>query len=179
MFRNLFGPKGPTGDDVAAINSIRQDFGRLLINPTPQDLQGALESWDWIKPPASAPLFVSAFGDLFFQGPRAILMLDTLDGALRSVASNGADLRRRLHDEVVQDELLNSVWIQAAHRQGLYLSDGECFDWKVAPALGGPIASDAIHKMSFVIKVNLAGQLHRQIKALPPGARINRVTISE
>jgi hypothetical protein len=58
------------------------------------------------------------------------------------------------------------------------LESGECYDWKVDPALGGKISADEIVKRSFVVKVNISGQLHRQIKDLPPGTKINRVTIS-
>jgi len=59
------------------------------------------------------------------------------------------------------------------------LDDGECFDWAVAPALGGPMSPEAVTKMSFVVKVNIARQLHGQIKNLAPVTTINRITISD
>ncbi|MDO8378172.1 T6SS immunity protein Tdi1 domain-containing protein [Phenylobacterium sp.] len=178
MFKKLFG-KGQPPADEDAFAVIRRDYARLLIQPSGRELELALDSWTWLRPPKGQPLLVSAFGDMFFRGANGILMLDTLEGDLRPVAADGFELRARLAEPEQQDELLSSVWVQAAERQGLVLESGECFDWSVPPALGGRIAVDAITKLSFVVKADLAGQMHEQIKALPPGTKINRVTISD
>lgn len=180
MFEKFFGrSRQSVVDDEQAFLGIRDDWSTLLINPTQLEIESALEEWSWLKPPRCMPMFVSAFGDLFFKAADAVMMLDTLEGAITRVARNGIELRERLASEDGRDELLSDVWVQAAQRQGLQLNEGECFDWVVSPALGGPISADNITKMSFVVKVDLAGQLHRQIKALPPGTKINRVTIKD
>jgi len=166
-------------DDEQAFLDIRNAWSTLLIDPTQLEIESALEEWSWLKPPRRPPVLVSAFGDMFFKSADAVIMLDTLEGAITRVARSGIELRERLASEDGRDELLSDLWVQAAQRQGLQLSEGECFDWAVSPALGGPLSADNITKMSFVVKVDLAGQLHRQIKALPPGTKINRVTIDD
>ena len=66
-----------------------------------------------------------------------------------------------------------------ARLKGLLLDDGECYDFKIAPVLGGKMSSDEMQKLSFVVKVHIAGQLHEQVKDLPPGTRITSVSISD
>lgn len=179
MFGKLFS-SGPTSEARAsALQSIQSDFAGFLIQPSPEELAQALESWSWLKLPKTPPILVSAFGDVFFSHSGKILMLDTLEGRLVSAAQDEIELRTKLGDVELQDRYLSSVWVQAAQRAGLSLAPGECYDWKVAPVLGGQMAADEIVKLSFVVKVNIAGQLHRQVKDLPPGTKINRVTISD
>ena len=180
MFKNLFNANRTTGTRALALQSIKTDFADFLIQPSLEELARAIESWDWLGggAPKEPPLFVSAFGDAFFKRSGTIMMLDTLEGGLVSVARDEIELRTKLDDVELQDQYLNSVWIQAARRNGLFLESGECYDWKVAPALGGRMEAGEIIKLSFVVKVNLAGQLYGQIKDLPPGTKINRVTIS-
>jgi hypothetical protein len=165
-------------EEEAAVESIKTDFASLLIHPSALDLARGLESWSWLSLPNSPPVLVSAFGDPFFKVRGQLVMLNTLTGTLESVARNAVELRNKLNETEVQDSLLSSVWVQAAVRRGILLEDGQCYDWRLAPALGGPMSPASIMKLSFVVKVNIAGQLHRQIKDLPPGTRINRVTIS-
>lgn len=179
MFGKLFGKSGAKATSDAHLDALRRQYSFLLLEVPEADFERALESWAWIGLPHSKPVMVSAFGDLFFKAGEGILMLDTLEGTLRRVAADFSELGRRLEDDDSRDELLSDVWVQAAARRGLVLERGECLDWSVPPALGGAMSADAITKMSFVVKVNLAGQLHGQIKALPPGTKINRVTISD
>lgn len=180
MLTRLFGMFGrkPT-EGEGALTAIRHDWAAFLIQPTDQDVYRALESWSWIGLPKTKPILVSAFGDMFFMSASGIVMLDTLDGTVSSVAKDTVELGHRLSQAEHRDHLLSDVWVQAASRRGLKLEPGECFDWAVAPALGGKIGTDNLTKLSFVVKVNLSGQLHRQVKALPPGTKINRVTISD
>ena len=179
MFKNFFGAGNRSASDTAALAAIKGDFAEFLIDPSETDLANGLESWDWIGLPKSEPGLVSAFGDVLFASSKGVIMLDTLEGTLVTLAPNFVELRKLLLNVEAQDRVLSSVWIQAARRRGLILSNGECYDWAVHPALGGPTSAEAVTKISFVVKVNLAGQLHQQIKSLPPGAKINRVTISD
>jgi hypothetical protein len=42
--------------------------------------------------------------------------------------------------------------------------------------LGAPIAIENLHLMGFEVYLSLQGQLHRQLKDLPPGTRITGFT---
>lgn len=45
--------------------------------------------------------------------------------------------------------------------------------------LGCPMDVEHMHKLSFVVKVHIAGQLHEQVKDLPLGTRIDRIEITD
>jgi Domain of unknown function (DUF1851) len=64
-----------------------------------------------------------------------------------------------------------------AEDRGLVLASGQIYDYTVAPALGGELGLDNVQTIDFVVGVNIAGQLHRQIKDLPPGTSISGVEL--
>jgi hypothetical protein len=180
MFGKLFGG-GHRREDDQALAEIRSAFGDLLIEPSDRDLTAVLAAWRWLNPPKERPILTSAFGDMFFQvRDGRVVMLDTLEGVLKPVAGSVAEMRDRLLGSTdAQDELLSSVWTQAARRAGLKLKPGECFDWSIAPVLGGAFAADNIAVQSFAVAVDIAGQLHEQVRHLPPGTKINSVSFKD
>ena len=160
---NSLGFSEDAGPDEA-LEIIRDEFQPLLIRPSKEDVERALQSWSWLAVPASPPLFVSAFGDLFFQQPEGVVMLDTLQGALAPVAPDVAGLLKTLALRDAQDRLLRSRWVHMARARGLTLGPGECYDWSGRLALGRPLSADTLTKLSFTLKLNIAGQLHEQIR---------------
>jgi hypothetical protein len=151
----------------------------IRISPTSEQLERALEAWDWIDFSELNPILVSGFGDVFFEGPGGIQMLDTIEGRLNVVAADRAQLQERLNTIEGQDELLLAGLVEGATRRGLELHNGQCFDFKVAPVLGGEMSVETIEVMDFMVKLNIAGQIHRQVKDLPPGTKVGKVTIDE
>lgn len=164
--------------DVISILS-RIDLSQLAIHPTDDDIVRALESWGWLRISEFRPLLVTAFGDVFFDTPKGIQFLDTMEGNLRPAADDLNGLSWLLRNSEGRDKWLLEGLVQGARDRGQILGPDQCYDFKVAPILGGPIDAESVHAMSFVVKVNIAGQLHQQIKALPPGTKINKVTISD
>ena len=152
----------------------------LTISPSAVDLERGLESWDWLCFDGLTPILVSSFGDVFFDSLDGIQFLDTIEGKLKRIANDRGDLKRLLSTVKGQDELFLGGLVLAARDQfGLVLEDGECYDFKVSPALSGSFAPENMQKMSFVVKLNLCGQLHKQIKDLPPGTKINSFKFSD
>ena len=43
-----------------------------------------------------------------------------------------------------------------------------------APILGGELSVSNIQVIDFVVSINILGQLHRQVRDLPPGTRISK-----
>jgi hypothetical protein len=58
----------------------------------------------------------------------------------------------------------------SAERQGIVPSAGQVVSFKVAPVLGGAISAENIEVMNFEVIVHITGQLHQQIRDMPPGA---------
>jgi hypothetical protein len=53
------------------------------------------------------------------------------------------------------------------------------FDFAVAPVLGGSFGTDNIVVLDFVVKLTLTGQLHDQIRRLPPGTKITGIEVGK
>lgn len=81
-----------------------------------------------------------------------------------------------LESEAGQDELLLGGLAVSANARGLVLDDHEVYDFTVPPILGAGFGADNITKRDFVVALNLAGQLHRQLRTMPPGTKISGFT---
>lgn len=153
----------------------------LTITPSGEDLLKGLESWSWIDFSGLEPVLISALGDVFFRTDEGgVVMLDTIEGKLVPLADDFDQFREVLNTAEVQEQLLFASLVFAAHRErGLALEDGQCFDFKIPPMLGGEISVDALEVINFVVKLNVAGQIHAQIKDLPPGTPIGKIDIKD
>ena len=145
-----------------------------FIRPSPAELGRALASWSWLDLEGKRPYRVTAFADIFFlNAARRIWFLDRLEGTLQPAFSNVDEMEAVLATEDGQDKFLLAAFVLRAEREGLELADGECYDWKISPTLGGSVEFHNIHRMNFVAAMAVSGQLHEQIRNLPPDAKIS------
>lgn len=151
----------------------------LLIEVPDVDIIRALDGWKWLPLKGLTAIAVSAFGEVFFRDDTgSVHQIDTIEGKLSKVANSLPEFTAILQDEAGRDDLLFGGLVIGARNMGLVLDAGECYDFKLPPILGGQMDVAHMEKLSFVVKLDLAGQLHEQVKDLPPGTKINRVTIS-
>ena len=136
----------------------------------------ALESWDWADIQGKQPLFTSPFGDVFFQAQDGFWFLDLLEGTLTRSWPDADTLRAELNTAEGQDRYLMAGLAFAAERQGIIASARQVLSFKVAPVLGAAIAVENIEVMDFEVIVHLTGQLHGQVRDMPPGSRITGFT---
>jgi hypothetical protein len=52
-------------------------------------------------------------------------------------------------------------------------------NFRVPPVLGGALEVGNVGTIDFVVGRSIAGQLHDQIRGLPPGTRISGFTVSD
>ncbi|MDQ1496562.1 MAG: hypothetical protein QOG69_3045, partial [Actinomycetota bacterium] len=76
-----------------------------------------------------------------------------------------------------QDELLLGGLALSADARGLVLDEHEVYDFAVPPILGAGFGADNIIKRDFVVALNVAGQLHGQLRSMPPGSTIMGFTV--
>lgn len=119
----------------------------------------------------------SLFGDTFLRSTDGFWYLDVLGGSLRLLWPDASTLQTVLDSPEGQDEFLLGGLVSAAANRGLVLSDEQVFDFMPPPALGGPLDVANISAMDFVVAVNIAGQIHEQIRNRPAGTKISRVTV--
>jgi hypothetical protein len=131
-----------------------------------------LESWSFVKLKRKVPLFTSPFGDVFFKARDGIWFLDTVGGSLKLICKTEADLLSLLSTATGQGEYLMLELALAAEQAGVVVQSNEVFDFSVPPAVGAPLDVDNVSASDFVVKLNIAGQIHRQLRKLPPGTKI-------
>ena len=175
--RDESGPEPGIAVDLVTIGG-PPELGHLFIDVPANIIAGALEAWGWIGLDGLTVIAVSAFGEPFFRDTQgAIHQLDTLDGKLTNVAASLPEFTALLQEVAGSDEMLLAGLVVGARDRGLILAPGECYDFKIAPILGGEITVDQMETMSFLVKLHIAGQLHDQVRHLAPGTKINSVTL--
>jgi hypothetical protein len=133
----------------------------------------ALESWAWIDLEGKRPLFASPFGDVFLLAEDGVWVLDTLEGSLTHRWDSPDAMQADLETPTGQDRYLLASLGRQAEARGLVPAPTEVYDFTVPPILGGPLEVDNVVTSDFVVVVNIAGQLHEQLRDVPPGTKIN------
>ena len=113
----------------------------------------------------------------FFESDNGVYFLDSLDGSLNKVSSSKEELQEILNTQEGQDHYLMGELALLAQENGLIISEGKCLDFKISPILGGPMTIDNIEVMSFGLSLDIAGQILKQVKDLPVGTKIDKVTL--
>jgi len=140
----------------------------------------ALDDWSWLSLAGKHPFLASLFGDVFLEDHAGIWMLDVLEGTLTHVFGDRQQMAAALDTEEGQDRhLLAGLALAAERRFGVVPGPGEVLAWTLPPVLGAPVAAENLQVMDFVVYLSLQGQLHRQVKDLPPGAKISGFIFDE
>lgn len=146
----------------------------LIRQFAPDTAVAALTDWLWLPGLVDlAPLAFSAFGDAFLYAPDGVWFLDTIEGTLTREWNNPAEVQDALNTLEGEDRFLLGGLVHAAAEAGIEPSESEVLAFKVAPILGGAFEADNIAAYDFEVALSLAGQLHRQLKDLPPGTSIS------
>jgi hypothetical protein len=145
---------------------------------TDEQYAHALESWTFLDLDGKAPVFTSPFGDVFFQAADGFWYLDTLEGTLTRPWASADELRDELNTEDGQDQYLLAGLVFGAAQQGVVPSGDQVYSFAHPPQLGGELTLDNVEVMDFVVSLNILGQIHSQIRDLPPGTPISGITLT-
>jgi Domain of unknown function (DUF1851) len=137
----------------------------------------ALKSWAWVDIAGKTPLFTSLFGDVFFEDQTGVWMLDLLVGKLKCVWPDRQQCAADLATEAGQDDYLLAGLAISVNARGLVLGEDQVYEFARPPVLGGAVSIDQVGMADFVVTVNIAGQIHDQVRHLPPGAKVGRTTL--
>jgi hypothetical protein len=138
----------------------------------------ALESWSFLELSDKRPLFTSPFGDVFFESADGFWFLDLLAGELSRRWATESDFSSSLNSREGQDEYLMIGLASEAESTGLLPGEAQIYSFRVPPALGGAVELGNVELGDFVVATNIAGQIHQQIRDLPPGTPISGVTLN-
>jgi len=150
-----------------------------LIRRFPPDLLSrALADWAWMPAlSGKSPMVTSAFGDVFLTADDGVWFLDTLEGTLTREWDSPASLQDVLNTQEGQDRFLMVGLAQTAFSEGRVPGDGEVLSFKTPPILGGSLEPDNIEVSDLEVALSVAGQIHRQVKDVPPGTPVSGITI--
>jgi hypothetical protein len=151
-----------------------------LIRQFPHErMLQALDGWRWLPGLAGLrPWFASPFGDLFLQDDAgAVWYLDLIEGSVARTWDDAEACWADVRAEDGMDRYLLAALVEAADEKGVVAGEAEVLYFKIPPLLGGPMTADDVQTIDFVVGVDLAGQLHEQVKDLPPGTQISGIEI--
>ncbi|MBO9553509.1 T6SS immunity protein Tdi1 domain-containing protein [Cellulomonas sp.] len=154
----------------------------LIRRFAPDDYARALESWAWLGEAGGAltPRLATAFGDVFLEGPDGqFWFLDTVEGSLTVSWASGAELQAALNTPDGQDRYLMAGLVVAASEAGLNPTGNQVLGFTVPPVLGGELTVENLELVDFVVSLALGGQIHQQVKDLPPGTPISGLQVSD
>lgn len=149
-----------------------------FIAPSEKTVKEALASWTWLDFKGNKPILVTAFGDVFFQADEGIWFLDTTDGKLTPVCRSREELNAILSTEEGRDCYLFAPLVDQAASQGQGLGPGQCYDFKIPPILGGAMEYANMAAADFMVALDIRGQIHDQVRALPAGTRIKEIKVA-
>ncbi|MBI3221216.1 MAG: DUF1851 domain-containing protein, partial [Bacteroidetes bacterium] len=130
--------------------------------------------WTWLIGTDKSPILVSAIGDMFLQADnKQVYWLDVGGGELNLVANGIQDFK----DKLKNIELVNE-WFMIDLATALRLSDkklneGQLYSYKKLPIIGGDYSVDNFEPTDIEVHFCFAGQIHKQIKDLPDGTKVN------
>jgi hypothetical protein len=150
----------------------------LIRQFAPDQYAAALESWAWLDHlDGKNVVFASAFGDLFLHGADGFWFLDTVDGTLSRRWPDAQTLQSEIDTSAAQAEYLMRDVVEAASQAGLVPEPHQVLAFAVPPVLGGPLTVENLEVADFVVALNIAGQIHEQVKDLPPGTKISGISV--
>ena len=150
----------------------------LTINPQGLDLETLLDEWSWAMPEPTRPVLLTAMGDVFAQGDSGtVYFVDSVEGTINAVAENGESFQLLLKDsQFVTDHMFPSRIVQLRNA-GKTLAPQHVYSHTQPLALGGEDDLANVDVTDASVHLSIHGQVHRQIKDLPPGTPISDIKI--
>ena len=152
---------------------MQQLFAQLESDFTIDD---ALESWRWLVPNDVTFVALTVLGDLFLrEHDGSVWLLDTIEGKYYAVAESIELWQELLHDHERVEAWLMPQFVEALYAAGLVLKAGECFSATIPAILGGKFTPENWQPTSWRVHFWSPGQIHEQVKDLPPGTQITNI----
>ncbi len=144
----------------------------MFHEATPSDLH-LLTEWRWLVGDRPRLYGWSTAGDLFLLNAEGqVLMLDPGAGTAEIVADSIPAFRSLLDDEDRSVELLQLGVVEAYEAANGPLAHRRCLSFTTLPVFGGAYTIDNRYCLSIEEHAGVTGHVHRQIRDLPDGARI-------
>jgi len=143
------------------------------------DRDTLLESWQWLIGPTRLPILLTASGDAFLQdaGDGSVHVLDSAAGETSLVAGSVDEFRALLGDPGFVRDYFGVEMVATLREAGVTLASGQVYGYRVPPVLGGEYAVENVEPTDIEVHFSLAGQIHQQVRGLPPRTSIGGAEI--
>ncbi len=149
-------------------------WSEVTITPTEEALASLRESWSWLLGEDWQPLLFSAIGDVFLRLPAGtVWWLSTATGSLEQVAASPAEFAEMLQGERADEWFLPGL-VDALRDLGKPLSAGQCYWFVTLPVFAeGGFCAENMFALDAAEHYRVTGQVMRQIRSLPDGAKVS------
>jgi hypothetical protein len=139
-----------------------------------------LEDWEWLLGDKYSLWFVTKFGDAFVKDKSgSVAWLDVTRGAITAVASDeGSFLELAKVPDNFERWFMREV-VDGQADLGVLPGKNQCISFIKPPILGGELSPDNLELTNAAVHLSIAGQIHRQVKDLPPGTKISGVSVEQ
>lgn len=153
----------------------------VTINFTHLKRETLLSDWQWLVDKHDLPILITSIGDVFIQNKNTNEMkfLDTGYGVLKDIAPHPEELRVLLKNEDFALDHLPFNAVSGMLDKGVALPKGQIYSYKILPALGGAHSLDNLEPCDIHVHLSISGQIHQQIKDLPPGTKVENIKIKQ
>lgn len=144
-----------------------------LIDPEGVDWSVALAHWSWLVPAEFTLWLVNRLGDLFLVlKDGSVLMLDVGAGTLKRLAADRDEFCRLIDEGDNANRWLAIPLVDELMASGMRLAPGQCYGFKVPPALGGQYDVTNCGPLSIPDYLGAYGSIHHRLRDVPDGSRV-------
>ena len=161
-----------------ALNNLSWDDITISFNNL--NLQLIYQDWNWLINETIRPIMMSTFGDLFYQKKDLkVYYLDTLEGNEKYITNTESEFIEFINIKENQENYLLSELVFNLINKGFILKEKQCYSFIIPPIIGGKAETNNVKIINIPIWISIIGQLHKQVKELPIGTKINKFKISK
>lgn len=155
---------------------MKRNLDDLTVTFSNSNSDRLTEDWRWLLGTDKKVLLISAIGDLFLTDiGKKVYWLDVGGGELKLVADTIEDFEEKLKNIEQVNEWFMIDLTTDLRLSDKKLKDGQLYSYKKLPILGGDYTVDNFEPTDIEVHFSFAGQIHRQIKDLPDGTRIDKI----
>jgi hypothetical protein len=150
-----------------------QDYS---IDVSKYSFESLLSDWKWLIKEPLSPFLMTLFGDVFLKdSSNGFWWLDIFDGKLHRIADSQENFYEFIGNPQKFVELFMVEIVNINKQIGMNLSENQCYSFKVPPIFGGELDPENIEVCDIFVNLSINGQIHQQVKDLPPGTKITDI----
>jgi hypothetical protein len=153
---------------------------KLTIDFSGIDFDKLLAKWSFLVKGNFKPVLMTLFGDSFLSdGHQNIYFLDLASGTFEIVASNIDEFNKLLANEEQANEWFMPWLVNEIENNKDKLRPGQCYGYIIPPFLNGKLVRENIVIEDIYVHYSSLAKIFSQVKDLPSGTIITKVTLEK